>query len=133
MPSLHSAIGSELAGSVLVDAVLVDAVLVDAVAPAEPDGVPTGGRLATGDALAGAALVTWFVTVTVTVRVGVAVGWAVTVTVARAPGLIGRVELAGSEWLAPPMTTPATRPAAPASNTGRRHQVSVGSAPNIPS
>ena len=79
-------------------------------------------------------LVAVITTVTVLVWVSVTVGPAA-VTVSRAVGTgrpIGWVELAGSEWLAPPMTTPATTPPAAASNTGRRHQVLVGSVPNMP-
>lgn len=68
----------------------------------------------------------------ITVLVGPATV-AVTVTAGRgligrtAGAVIGRVEAAGSEWPAPPITTPATRPAAAASVTGRRHQFPEGS------
>ena len=78
---------------------------------------------------------TVIVRVAVCSRVTVGVG-AATVTVTRAgpvpvEPLIGWVEAAGSDWLAPPITTPATTPPAPASATGRRHQLLVGSVPNM--
>ena len=85
------------------------------------------------------------VRVTVTVLVGpgtVAVGprtVAVTVIAGRARtgrvtgSVIGWVEAAGSEWPAPPITMPASSPAAPASVTGRRHQFRGASIPNMAS
>ncbi len=98
-----------------------------------PAGMPSVG-VGLGAGRPGAGTSTGTVRVWVSVTVGAAT---VTVTVARraagAARSIGRVELAGSEWLAPPMTTPATTPAAAASVTGRRHHPGVGSAPNMPS
>lgn len=135
MPSLHNASGFEPAAAepagVLgfagwagwVTTLLTGAVTGALLAGALP---ATGGRL--GRAVT--------VTVCSTVIVGAA---ARTVTVVRgapamaASRLIGRVELPGSEWPAPPMTTPAMSPSAAASSTGRRHRVLVGSPPTMPS
>lgn len=113
------------------------------VGPAE-NRAPAGEAGPAGDALGelsgapGVVALTTTVTVRVTVCAGLAVGTAtvaVTVTVDR-PGAgiarsIDRVEAAGSEWLAPPITTPATTPPAAASVAGRRHQFPVGSTPNM--
>jgi hypothetical protein len=124
-------------------------------------GVSTGVLLPTGVPLAGVLLAVvllaaadgvgvlggwarWAVTVRVTVwtAVTVLVGPAtVAVTVAAVRPRTGRdtgaviewVEAAGSEWPAPPITMPATSPAAAASVTGRRHQFRDGSVPNMAS
>lgn len=142
MPSLQSVVGpgpstggSELAGA------LGLAVGADELDPeAGAVGAPETGAVTPIGELSGNGAETVLVTTTIrvavwtTVTVGAGAG---TVTVIRvgpvstAEPLIGWVEAAGSDWLAPPITTPATTPPAPASATGRRHQFPVGSAPNM--
>jgi hypothetical protein len=104
-------------------------------------GVPAGVVTADGvGVLVGRAVPAGTVRVTVEVAVTVLVGPAtVAVTVGRgrsgrvAGAVITWVEAAGSEWPAPPITTPASRPAAAASVTGRRRQFRGGSVPNMAS
>lgn len=141
MPSLQSVVGpgpstggSELAGALGL-AAGVHGLDTDAVGAAD-----TGAATPIGE-LSGIGPDTVLVTTTVIVRVAVyrrvtvGVG-AGTVTVIRAgpvtvEPLSGWVEAAGSDWLAPPITTPATTPPAPANATGRCHQLLVGSASNM--
>jgi hypothetical protein len=126
-----------------------------AVGLAVAAGVPTGVRLAEivpageelaaadrGGVLVGRTALAEMVRVTVWVAVTVLVGpRTVAVTVAAGRARTGRdtgavivwVEAAGSEWPAPPITMPATSPAAAASVTGRRHQLPEGSVPNMAS